>query len=389
MPTPPQRSKTHAASAARPGRAPLVPTSARATVAVCVDDPDLAEDCLAAVRACGLAGARAELAELAPGTPIMFYDAGAYERAGAAAESACRVAGRAVAVCSDLTPQRPGGRRALVLPSETSELLRLLDGATAEDAGGRHVLVAGAHGGAGTSTFACIAALRASREVEVLLVEADAHGPGLDLLLGMESEPGLRLGGVHAGAGSLDPEQLWTVLPRHGALAVAAVEVARDASNGSSGEEGEDPAFSTAFAACHAGVAGGRLVVADAGQASAVPESLLASADVVALVARSTLAGMLQTLRQVPRLAAHAAELVIVLRGARTDSLGAADLRAQLEESGRREGFAGAEVPIHTYSSSAAIARALDGGGLLRPSRGLAAVADRVLDGALEKGARA
>lgn len=373
MPTP----RTHNQPSPRRAAPP-----ARASVAVCVDDPDLAEDCLAAVRACGLAAITTELAGLPPGTPLIFYDAGAYERAGQAAEPACRIAGRAIAVCSDLTPRRPGGRRALALPSETSTLLRLLDGAATADSGGRHVLVAGAHGGAGTSTFACIAALRAARSAEpgVVLVEADASGPGLDLLLGMESEPGLRLGGVHAGAGTLDPEQLWTALPRHGGLAVAANEAQGDGHS----KQGERPDWSTPLAVAHAGVAGGRLVVTDAGPASAVPEALLRAADVVALVARSTLAGMLQTLREVPRLAAHAAAVVIVLRGTRTDSLGTDDLRPQLDASGRRSGFSGAEVPICTFSSSSAIARTLDGGGTLRPSRRLAAAADQVLSGAFD-----
>ncbi|ANI91355.1 hypothetical protein [Dietzia timorensis] len=362
-------------------------TPARASVAVCVDDPDLAEDCLAAVRACGLAATTAELAGLSPGTPLMFYDAGAYERAGEAAEPACRIVDRAVPVCSDLTPRRPGGRRALALPSETSTLLRLLDGAAGADSGGRHVLVAGAHGGAGASTFACVAALRAARRSEpgVVLVEADARGPGLDLLLGMESEPGLRLGGVHAGAGTLDPDQLWTALPRHGGLAVAAAEASVDGMAGT----GEGPDWSTPLAVAHAGVAGGRLVVTDAGPASAVPEAFLRAADVVALVSRSTLAGMLQTLREAPRLAAHAAALVVVLRGARTDSLGAGDLRPQLDAAGRRSGFSGAAVPICTFSSNSAIARTLDGGGTLRPSRGLAAAADQVLSGALDRGGAA
>lgn len=374
MPTP----RTDAQSVLRRAAPPT-----RASVAVCVDDPDLAEDCLAAVRACGLVATTAEMAGLAPGTPLMFYDAGAYERAGEAAEPACRIVDRAVPVCSDLTPRRPGGRRALALPSETSTLLRLLDGAAGTDSGGRHVLVAGAHGGAGTSTFACIAALRAAREAEpgVVLVEADAHGPGLDLLLGMESEPGLRLGGVHAGAGTLDPEQLWTALPRHGGLAVAATDAAGNDASG----PGEGPDWSTPLAVAHAGVAGGRLVVSDAGPASAVPEAFLRAADVVALVSRSTLAGMLQTLREVPRIAAHAAGVVIVLRGARTDSLGAADLRPQLDAAGRRAGFAGPDVSICTFSSNSAIARTLDGGGTLRPSRGLAAAADQVLSGALDQ----
>ena len=375
MPTP----RTHARPATR-----RATTLARASVAVCVDDPDLAEDCLAAVRACGLAATTAELAGLSPGTSLLFYDAGAYERAGHAAESACRIVDRAVAVCSDLTPRRPGGRPALSLPSETQAMLRLLDGAARADSGGRHVLVAGAHGGAGTSTFACIAALRAARDAEpgVVLVEADAHGPGLDLLLGMESEPGLRLGGVHAGAGTLDPEQMWTALPRHGGLAVAAGEPPADGG----ADEGEGTDWSTPLAVAHAGVAGSRVVITDAGPAYAVPETYLRAADLVALVARSTLAGILQALREVPRIAAHAASVVIVLRGARTDSLDAGDLRSQLDAAGRRLGFSGPEIPILTFSSSSAIARTLDGGGTLRPSRGLAAAADRVISGALDRG---
>lgn len=82
---------------------------------------------------------------------------------------------------------------------------------------GRAVLVAGAHGGAGTSTIAFLtAAEAAARDRRVLLVDADpAPGSGLRGLLAEEAEgvEALDWAGIAATEGALAPGRLSSALP--------------------------------------------------------------------------------------------------------------------------------------------------------------------------------
>ena len=79
----------------------------------------------------------------------------------------------------------------------------------------RTVAVVGACGGAGTSTLAAAVAhgLRRSGEPAVL-VDLDVPGPGQDVLLGIEDEPGARWPELAAARGDVDGEGLLAALPR-------------------------------------------------------------------------------------------------------------------------------------------------------------------------------
>ncbi len=82
---------------------------------------------------------------------------------------------------------------------------------------------AGGAGGLGASTLAVASAIvAAERKLRVLLIDGDHLGGGLDLLLGLESLPGLRWPDLHCAQGQLPAESLHAALPRLGSLAVLA-----------------------------------------------------------------------------------------------------------------------------------------------------------------------
>ena len=131
-----------------------------------------------------------------------------------------------------------------VLPADEAWLLERL-ACEADGAGtpGRVLGVLGGRGGAGASTLAAGAAVAAARSgADVLLVDADPAGGGLDLLLGLESRPGLgwpdlrRVSGVLRGSLLRDglPQDAglrllgWGAEPAEG-LPVAALEAVLDA----------------------------------------------------------------------------------------------------------------------------------------------------------------
>jgi secretion/DNA translocation related CpaE-like protein len=81
--------------------------------------------------------------------------------------------------------------------------------------------VIGARGGAGASTVAAALALTAARGgVPALLVDADALGGSLELVVGCESEPGLRWPDVASTPGRVGAAALRAALPSRDGLAV-------------------------------------------------------------------------------------------------------------------------------------------------------------------------
>jgi NAD(P)-dependent dehydrogenase (short-subunit alcohol dehydrogenase family) len=83
--------------------------------------------------------------------------------------------------------------------------------------------VLGGSGGVGASTLAAALATSAGRSV---LVDCDPVGGGIDVLLGIEAEPGARWSGLQVGGGQLDPQLLDEGLPRWGEVGVIAADVA-------------------------------------------------------------------------------------------------------------------------------------------------------------------
>lgn len=154
------------------------------------------------------------------------------------------------------------------LPDDESWLLeRLACAVDGPAAAGRVVGVVGGRGGAGASTLAAGLAGAGERAgLEVLLVDGDPAGGGLDLLLGVESAPGLRWPDLLEVRGVLRGALLREALPDAGGVRllswargtgqappVAAVEAVLDAGRRSHGlvvvdlPRSDDPATAAAL----------------------------------------------------------------------------------------------------------------------------------------------
>jgi secretion/DNA translocation related CpaE-like protein len=109
----------------------------------------------------------------------------------------------------------------VVLPGQERVLLDHLGAGSIRPAGsGRVLAVVGGSGGAGASTTAAALALVAGRAGAALLIDADPHGGGLDVLLGIEDRPGARWRELAGMARSPDPAALLRSLPGAEGVAV-------------------------------------------------------------------------------------------------------------------------------------------------------------------------
>jgi len=181
----------------------------------------------------------------------------------------------------------------LTLPSQAGFLASLLDDAHRPSSSlGTVLRLFGATGGLGTSTLALGLAVRAARRGRrVAVVELDATGGGLDVMGGVEGEPGWRWGDLTAARGHVD--DLTDHLPS--VLGVSIVAASREVAT----------APPEAVAAVLASLRRTHdLVVLDQGRVSPAHEDtvLVVGADVRAVLAgQAVLAGGLATTRAVVR----------------------------------------------------------------------------------------
>ena len=150
----------------------------------------------------------------------------------------------------------------------------------------RTVAVVGACGGAGVSTLAAALAhgLRRSGEGGVL-VDLDLPGPGADVLLGIEDEPGARWPELVAARGDVDGVGLVAALPRWRSVPVLSAARLRPAR----------PDDAVVVDVCTGLLRGGETVVLDLprpGSWTAAARMLVAAADVVLLVTPCTARGV-------------------------------------------------------------------------------------------------
>ena len=96
----------------------------------------------------------------------------------------------------------------------------LTDLADDRPATGLVVGVLGGSGGAGATTFACALGQLAARTGPAVVIDTDPLGPGLDRVLGVEAEPGVRWGELCQTTGRLSARSLREALPRSGRLGV-------------------------------------------------------------------------------------------------------------------------------------------------------------------------
>lgn len=329
-------------------------TTTRArSVAVDVADPDLDAD------------VRAVLAALALDTGPLggnHSEVVVTDRADAAVSSG---GSRVVRVGSD-RDRGDDDDEVVRLPSGTGDLVGALL-APVRTRSGPLIVVAGAVGGCGASTLAAALAVRAAPSLRTLLVEADPHGTGVDLVLGVEERPGLRVEDVRADLGGPDPEALWgavpEALPGLGVLARSRSRpVVADPVRALDGAPGAEQAHRSA----------GGLVVSDrGGLADGGP--VFAGADLVVVVTRADLQGAVaagNAVRDDPG-------VVLVIRTGRGDPLHAADVA---DVAGARNWHVLPEIrAVRRAAGAGELAAALHRGRAGRVRR-LAALADALLE---------
>ncbi|MBY6410896.1 hypothetical protein HQ346_03500 [Rhodococcus sp. BP-252] len=162
------------------------------------------------------------------------------------------------------------------LPNDEHALIRVLTAhARDRDGDGGAIAVIGGRGGAGASTLAAaLASTSAAHGTRTLLVDGDAFGGGLDLLLGWEDVQGLRWPGLAVEGGRVTAEALHGALPSVNGLSVLAAGHATDHIDARACE-----------AVVDAGRTAGDLVVCDVPRHPGVhSDALLDAADLVVLV---------------------------------------------------------------------------------------------------------
>lgn len=258
-----------------------------------------------------------------------------------------------------------GAHRVLWLPGDEAELVRELAEASeawavADRSGpggqGAVVAVAGGRGGAGASLFAAGLAWVAG---EALLIDFDACGGGIDLLLGAENTAGLRWPDLAPQHGRLTWSAVRAALPRRHAISV--LSAARGC---------HEPDADTAAAVLDAGRRGGATVICDLPRArTEAAETGLAAADLAVLVSPCDVRACAAAAATAPRLQAVNPNVGLVVRGPSPGGLGAADVAAATG------------LPLlAAMRAEPRLSDALERGGLRLSRRsGMAAAARRVL----------
>lgn len=221
-----------------------------------------------------------------------------------------------------------GAERVLDVDGADADIVgALADAAPAGPGDGRTIAVVGGCGGAGATVFAIALAVAALRDgPEVLLVDADPAGPGVDALVGVEHRPGIRWSDLTASSGRLDAGTLLRAVPAapaHGrplpVLAPAAGPV--DAVD-------PDVAEVVVDACRRAGV----LTVIDLPRLlPAVADRVIERADLTVVVVPADVRACLAARRVVPRLVGTAARCGLVVRGPSPGGLSAEEVADLLD----------------------------------------------------------
>ncbi|MEV4637894.1 septum site-determining protein Ssd [Actinoplanes sp. NPDC049548] len=204
--------------------------SAPATLPLVVTaDPDLLDDL---VRLAAAAGTEVDVAadppaarRSYPGAPLVMIgadQAAACLRARLPRRPRMVVAGHEPVIHAAWQLAEPlGAEHVAVLPAAEPWLVEQFAAAARSDPppAGRILAVLGGRGGAGASTLAGGLAVTAVHEgLRTLLLDADPLGGGLDLVLGWESEQGLRWPALAEAGPHADPSALLKALPNRGDL---------------------------------------------------------------------------------------------------------------------------------------------------------------------------
>jgi secretion/DNA translocation related CpaE-like protein len=171
-----------------------------------------------------------------------------------------------------------GAQHVVTLPNQDDQLMAALaDAAEAaiDDAErGAVVAVIAGRGGAGASVFATALARVASPTCEAILIDADPWGGGIDLVLGNETDPGLRWPDLMLEGGRLHHEALRDALPQHHGVLVL-----------SGSRTGGEIEAAPLGAVIDAGSRGGATVVCDVPRRPCdTTETALGAADLVVVI---------------------------------------------------------------------------------------------------------
>ena len=170
-----------------------------------------------------------------------------------------------------------GAERVVVLPRDETWLVeRVAAAVRAPTRPGWLAVVGGSCGGAGASTLATALALtaRTGRDGDVLLVDGDGWGAGLDLLLGAEGEQGLRWPELAGVSGRVAGPALAAALPEAGGVAVLSA----------SREQPQEVPAEALLAVGRGARDSGCAVVVDAPARGTAAEALLPEADLAVLL---------------------------------------------------------------------------------------------------------
>ncbi len=259
---------------------------------------------------------------------------------------------------------RIGADVVLTLPRDEHEFVERVLLAT-EDHGppGRLVGVQPAASGAGASTLAAALALRsAHRGATTTLLDADADGGGLDLLLGAEHRDGARWPDLRELSGTIGAEALGAALVQVGGIRLL-----------SAGRDGAGSAPPDAMAAVLPAVRRGQdLVVVDLPRRLDPAATLAASCcDVLVLVVPAEVRAAAVGARTLAAAAATGADVRLVVRAAHPSRLRPGEIGAVLDRA-----------VAAVVETEPGVAAATDRGDLVAalPRSRIARVADRLLD---------
>lgn len=263
-----------------------------------------------------------------------------------------------------------GAEHVLQLPADEARLVGLLADATDRPAPtpGRVFAVLGGRGGAGASVLAGTLALAAARRgTGALLVDCDALGGGIDLLLGAETEVGLRWPELRIGGGRVPASALRSALPGRGSGRARLAVVSCD-------RAGPGPEPEALAAVIDAGRRAGDTVVCDLPrQPCPVADTAVDRADLAVLVVPAEVRAAAGARRIAARLRDRGVRVASVVRGPAPGGLAAEEIGAAIG------------IPmLAAMRPESGLARAIDRGAFeLKPRGPLGVAADAVLDAVL------
>ena len=165
--------------------------------------------------------------------------------------------------------------------------------------------VVGGSGGAGATTLACALGQTAARSGDAVVVDCDPLGPGIDRVLGLETQDGFRWDALCQTTGRLSARSLREALPRRGPLGVLSWYA---------GASGSLQAFAVREA-LSAARRGHDVVVIDLPRSTdALVDEVAARCDLLLVVVVPTVAGTASAARLCARFPAHPG-LRLLVRG--------------------------------------------------------------------------